>query len=655
MTGGGLSRSSSAPDASRSLGESQASLGSSKRISHQKALFRSDTDLSQLPSLASYELRPQAAGGTHTGQLVAKSLKKSNAPRPAPGPSPAAKMLAAVDVDVKAAAKLLRIGEPREAVVILQRAYRKAETSDASVGKQAAGLARAEVRLQLATVYSSIGRERDAVEEAVSAMLEADAAWQAMLAASAETSPSTEAATETLEPQAADAALCALLQNPPPLLQRTAEASVLTRCRAAASLQVAAATSGARDEALGEASGLLHEAKMLGRHFLPNDHPARVTAERAIEGLSAASEDQSAGEASGSLGMTAFDPSSPLSGLSEEEMRNWKAAQEAALPPLSGLRMRQRLPPSREGTTISPPGSSVGFRDPCEERELFTPPSAGGPPGPATLRPESPPMGWTGRVPAGDVYVSSLPKPKLPRLTGSGKKSKKKAAEEPTELQLKRAEGAAGGLSRSVGDLQIGPKPPDAFQDWLTSFDDPFRADIKRMVMRSEEACKRFTGDLKNKSEYFKGRILKEMTDEELEEVRIKYCGYGIRATKIAEKRQAAFHEMHDLGESEESLAKKVTRLDLFKYYRVDPGKSGEPNMKTLGKLLQESEPGRDRCPRRHLTKAQQATQDMQAMFAAQKKAADEEKAEGDDFLGTGMRAAFHRSSTAIKEGKEGF
>lgn len=605
---------------------------------HHRALNRSDSDLTHRPSLAKYELRPHA--GTSTGQVVAKrpaqqtektipegqvagesQRKSSEPPRKNARPSASEQILVIVEADVQTAAKLLKSGNPREAVAHLQRAYRKVDitsgsTSEAPVMK----LARAMVRLQLAHVYFSLSRHREAVEEAVSAMLEADTAWQAMI--SATMSPST-VVQETSRPPLAEAVLRTLLENPPPWLERTAEISILTRCCAAGALRAAAASAdvqisdatnlaskASEAEAIQEANNFIREADMLGKHFLPKGHPARQATEAARQPPLASVKDEGADSEMARLRL-AFDTGSPLSGRTEEELTSWKAARDSQLPPLSGLQARRRLPPSREATTtpLATAQSSVTFQDqessvPSLE-ESFAPTCAS-----SAFRATAPVSSWTGRCPPGDVYVSTLPKSKLPQLS-SGKKLRKGASQAKSG-EGHRAEGSVG-MSFSAPSLMAPQEQTaNAFQDWLSSFDDPARNDIKRIIMRSDEASKRFAGQLKNQAYHFKYKTLEEMSHDELYELRIRYSGYGIRAAKITDKRKA--HTM--TTPSDDALAKRQTRSDLFKFYRVDPGR-GEPSLRTLGKLLKESEPGRDRNPKKSLTHShQQVAKDMQAMFS---------------------------------------
>jgi len=402
----------------------------------QRGLPRTTSDLTQRQSNAVYDLRPQGNSGAHTGQLVAKS--RSSPKNSAPKPSPAEELLAAVDADVKAAAKMLKNGESREVVLLLQKAYRKADSADPSCA-QTAMLARASVRLQLAGVYSLLLRHREAIEEAVSAMLEADAAWKSMLSESEYMSPPASSSSEAPVPEAA---LTSLLMNPPPWLARTAETSVLARCCAAGELQkvILVDDAVAVDEANREATGLLEEAQMLARHFLPQHHPARHASKKALQRQVTGFETSADAWFSGHSGSLA-DSRLCLT-MSQDSMHSWRKAQQSELPPLSGLQSRQRLPPSREGVSsfgASPPGTaatfassphppstplSVTFNEQGEESEIFAAPPPETPPNPQMLHPAAPSSGWTGRCPAGDVYVSSLPAQKLPRLSASRKKKK---------------------------------------------------------------------------------------------------------------------------------------------------------------------------------------------------------------------------------------
>lgn len=625
----------------------------------QRKLNRSDSDLGQRPSQATYELRPQVQSGTHTGQVVAKSPKKKtdNITVQPSRPSLNEDLLARVTKLVKEAAKHLRDGEPREAIPLLKRAYRIADTAPTSGdGLQAGMLGRATVRLQLAEVYSALGQHRQALEEATSSSLEADASWQAMLSFSLD--PSTPPLSLSGEAPLPETALRALLQNPPPWLERTSEVSVFSRCRAATSLLAAtAAGATAADEgtaAMKEASRLCQEAEMLSRHFLPDEHPASKTARRAlgqicqlwVDGkgsLSGPVEARESVEAAPGpdLDTSAQDSISPLADLSEDEMQSWKAAQETQLPPLSGLQSRSRLPPSRDGAATMPVSLSL--------QELPTtssqPPSPDSPPAPAILRAPPPPIGWTGRCAPGDVYVSTLPAQPQRSLSATGRKSKKTLAE-PTAAQVKRCEGAAGGRSRSVTEYMAPPPPPNAFKDWATSFDDPTRNDIKRIVMRSDEASKRITNEMRDKSLTFKSRWLGSLSDTELYEDRITFCGYGMRATRIGEKRMKEWQKTYGWGDSEETTSRRATRHDLFKHYKVDPGK-GEPGMKALAKLLKESDLGRDKHPKKSTTKQEQLQNDFKAMFGGKKlvEHGEEEKPQIDEGLGKGLMASFRKSS----------
>jgi len=374
-------------------------------------------------------------------------------------------------------------------------------------------------------------------------------------------------------------------------------------------------------------------------------------AKKALERLSGAAEvSESAEEFNEVADTSVLHPSSPLAGRSEEEMQSFKAAQASELPPLSGVQSRSRLPvhgrDGAVGAAATSAHASVNFND-VEPPQR--PPSA--PPAPSAVRPAAPPACWTGRCPAGDVYVSTLPAPKMPRLGATGKKSKK-SAQEPGAAQTKP--GSSGGRSRSVIEPMVpqAPRSANAFEDWATSFDDPHSNDIKRIIMRSDEASKRIQTDLRDKCLKFKTRWMGELNDTELYEDRITFCGYGIRASKIGEKKAAQRQKQFGWGgPSDEAIAKNATRHDLFKHYKVDPGK-GEPGFKALGKLLQESEPGRDRHHKKHHTKQEQVQQDMKSLFGGGIfKHDDEAKAGGSpvhaDVEG-GLAGSFKRSKSLV-------
>lgn len=683
-------RVSGAASPAGSDGSPSSQRGGGSRPSSQRSLRRSDSDLTQRASLGTYELRPQPSAG-QTGQVVAKGPQKDG--KKAHGKatvstvklSPAEALLAAADADIAAAKKSVRNSDPRHAVSILRNAYARAEAAAAGADPEVAMLARGLVRVELAGVYSALSRHREALEEAVGAMLETDAAWQAVLAGAAPGdgrlagTPSgggrgwgderfTHSATRTKETWALapEEGLRALLENPPLWLDRVAEASVRTRSCVAAKLR--SAVDGVKDklesdgeDLISEAHGLLQEAEMLARHFLPDKHPVRKRAEMALlEWQSAAESRSEDAEAGDSLP------------LEEAQVENslCSAGQAPQLPPLSGLPNRRRLPPPKSASvpvishSADPVNDSAsssrgaaasggfdgerarahnetaqGLADDsgvsvCQRSnvqgvavddsdvqgvaadgaERAPSPPVGRAPTQLDFRATAPPSSWTGRCAPGDVYYSSLPKTKLPRLSESGKK-KSAAPSEQTEAQKKRAEGAAGGMSRATSALVLVPEKgrPNPFKDWLGSFDDPTSHDIKRIIMRSDEAANRHKLEIKRESSRFKIRWLNERSEDELYESRITFCGYGIRATKIAEKRAAVWKKEWGFGETAEASNRRETRKELFNFYGVDL-KGSEPNLATLGKLLKESEP-RDRSPKKVLSKKEQMAQNMQNMF----------------------------------------
>eukprot|EP00427_Karlodinium_veneficum_P066165 CAMPEP_0169322264 /NCGR_PEP_ID=MMETSP1017-20121227/9329_1 /TAXON_ID=342587 /ORGANISM="Karlodinium micrum, Strain CCMP2283" /LENGTH=1744 /DNA_ID=CAMNT_0009416799 /DNA_START=24 /DNA_END=5258 /DNA_ORIENTATION=+ len=492
-------------------------------------------------------------------------------------------LLATVDIAIQDAKNLQRRGEVRKAVQLLQRVYRKTESSEAPIGfgnngSIASKLAKGQIRLQLASIYSSLSKHREALEEAVYGMLETDAAWQAMLAsagagtskqAAAERAVGNEdaSASDSRPPSAAAtpaAILSALLLKPPPWLERAAELSVRARCRASSELRSAfftaiteAATesreseAARKEEALREAASLLQEAEMLARHFLPEDHSIRRLAERDLQELEA-------GWA---------DPELPSN---EGISRPTTSPKVSKLPPIARLESSLRLPAADD------PRLAKAVSQPNIRATTGT---------------------WNGRAPNGDMFYTTMPKYILPRITTNRKKARRAAQANISESQLKRAAGCAGGMTRSASAI-LAPQvaPTNAFEDWQSSFDDPMKHDVKRMVMRSDEAARRFKGGLKSESYHFKSQVLPMFSSDEMYAARIKYSGFGMYATKIGERlanqREKKYAPI-DSNEANGSLGKKETKRDLFRRYGIEL--KGEPGLATLGRLLEESAKGRPR------------------------------------------------------------
>merc|ERR1719491_2025978 len=79
-------------------------------------------------------------------------------------------------------------------------------------------------------------------------------------------------------------------------------------------------------------------------------------------------------------------------------------------------------------------------------------------------------------------------------------------------------------MARSANAIIATQAPKlNPFEDWASSFDDPTKNDVKRMVMRSDEAAGRFKGQLQHNSYHFKSRILPIYDSDEIYEARVKF------------------------------------------------------------------------------------------------------------------------------------
>jgi hypothetical protein len=200
------------------------------------------------------------------------------------------------------------------------------------------------------------------------------------------------------------------------------------------------------------------------------------------------------------------------------------------------------------------------------------------------------------------MYYTTLPKVTMPRVSGS----KKRHATVVSEAMQKRAEGCAGGVGWTAQE-----RPVNAFEDWHAGagFEDPTKHGTRRMVMRSDEAARRFQKDLKAQSQHFKSVWMNNLSSQEIYDDRVHFSPYGIRAQKIGERKARELDKRYAKEDPPEVATKKETKRDLFKTYGVDL--KGEPNLASLQRLLEDSVP-RDRTKKKEPPKS---TSDMQALF----------------------------------------
>eukprot|EP00927_Polykrikos_kofoidii_P040617 TRINITY_DN34680_c0_g1_i1.p1 TRINITY_DN34680_c0_g1~~TRINITY_DN34680_c0_g1_i1.p1 ORF type:complete len:615 (+),score=127.05 TRINITY_DN34680_c0_g1_i1:76-1920(+) len=523
-------------------------------------------------------------------------------------------LIATINREVDIASSKLLGGEARAAISVLRRAYRIAKGSAPATGIGAAvsgkevtpawRLGLATVHLHLCIVLSKLGRHQQAIEEARAGCIAMDEVWRTILTASAET----DAAEIDGDFSKPAAPLKKLLARPPAWLEQAVEVAIQTRQALAAEAEMLAvpgailqfhqrgmarrvmsdtslsessqqldasvpamsSSSSAASLRTGAGSGdkgwfqdvrrLHREAVMLATSLLPEEHEARICAERACR------------EAEARATARSIPADSPeANGFSTN------------LPPLLQLQARSRLP------VRTLPGEMNESNSPASPATAPKRKQRGGSVAAATSKScsaleDSSRKGATGTslkantglsyltCPRGDVFAASLPE--RSRETSRIKRSPESSPK-----------------AKEHAQAPVAPRSPtgekiDPFKDWkLNVLTDTNQMNLRQMMLRTEEGQVKLQAELKRDCHYFKSVLLKEYDDDKLFDSRVRFSDYGMQVGINSEKKKEKFRELM-YAPTEKAIQRKAWEKDLFALYGVPYSEKKGPDVKALKKLF---------------------------------------------------------------------
>jgi len=215
-------------------------------------------------------------------------------------------------------------------------------------------------------------------------------------------------------------------------------------------------------------------------------------------------------------------------------------------------------------------------------------------------------------APAGDVLVSTLPKglPQIGKKKGSRpgtqedqeahqvSKEKRRASsegrpgsKEATGSKTKPAPGAVNRNQLTAKEREQRAKElaalKDPFEDWRKNEIGARYLNFFQQQLRSNEGLSTLQHTLKGESHRFKNFQLKEMDDDTLFDVRLKFGPAGMKVVQNAKKKEDAYKK-ENWAPTEEGVMRNSTNNKLFNYFGTHC--SGEqPRMADLSKLLKKS------------------------------------------------------------------
>lgn len=506
------------------------------------------------PSLATYQFR------------LDKEIKYTPAVQAAQDDDES--LLAMVEQQADVANGKLRMGEARQAVTVLRRAYQVADAHEhpGSPGyvPPVKRLALASIRLQLCAVLSKIDRHVQALAEARAAKLETDELWRSSFAGLVEAEAAGQAGDFSRPP----APLRKLLVNPPKWLPRVVEVSIQARQCIALEIEyclpvgktLETAGAPAVDESVPpeglprppptpaqEVEEMHQEAVMLAQQLLPDGHPVRSGAERAC--LQGKDRKTNPG-------------GSPLSGAARRSLAASSSQSKQKLPDFVNNSLMDH---STTSTIFSALNGEMGFlradQSPASQDKSWD----------SIHSPISPHQKLFAS--RGDVLTTSLPRS---RSSPTPVKAARRAS-----VSRGSVSNSSDPMNASLAKTDKSDKTADAFGDWKKSVSDVNKMSLSQIRMRDFDGIKHLHSDLKTTTAQFKQGWLKDLDDDVLYDYRTLYCEHGVQATKKAEKRMETFKKQ-TWQPSDAALQKDQDKKDIFSYYGVEPASGKKSKSKHI-------------------------------------------------------------------------
>jgi len=542
-------------------------------------------DYALKPSLARYTFREE-----HEFVPAVSSAKDSDEA-----------LLAMVQQQADVAGSYLRNGDARKAVATLRRAYKVAADHGGADAQgvyvpAARRLALASLRLQLCAVLSRLGRHPQALIEARAAKHETDEVWRTALGGCAELVEASEEG--NLNKPAAP--LRRLLLRPPPWLPSVVEASIQARQCVALELEFVQdglegeeaaapqpppgldgpdvtnlgtgeeASAGSEAHAEGpleeEVQGMHREAVLLARQLLPEEHPVRDGAERAMllrelrRQEAAERAERTQASSNSALAAAPRPRSSPMASAADMLLKRGRtrsvlpAALDATLGESTATKLLSALDGHMGFLNRRSSKVDMDLDAPVTHESLFSPP--------------------------GDVFNRSFKRALLKEEKGTRPSGSSGA---PGTMRAR-----SDSLCSTGGKLKAGgAREKDPFRAWKLEVMDVNKMTMKEIKARSFDGIKELQADIKRDNRRFRSLWLKEMDQDLLYEDRTLYTDHGLRASEKAERKYEAWKKKA-YKPSELTLQKKEEQKKVFSYYGV-PMSASEPDLKAWGRVLRES------------------------------------------------------------------
>jgi len=222
-----------------------------------------------------------------------------------------------------------------------------------------------------------------------------------------------------------------------------------------------------------------------------------------------------------------------------------------------------------------------------------------------------------GIAPGGDVYMASLqtkrgdlpqiPKAKAKVRSASQEEGSRKGSKNSQEGEGSPAQGSrrqsksvvketAGGLSRArqtksaqqrAKEAAILLAQKDPFEDWRRNMVNEKEMSYFQRQLRTADGLEVLQHGMKDESKKFKNFYIREISHDDLCELRTDHGPHAVKVSQMSEKKLQAFNS-NNCGMTEEGLQRAGTNHNLFNYFGSKTN-AEQPSLGTLSKLMKKS------------------------------------------------------------------
>lgn len=459
-------------------------------------------------------------------------------------------ILAMVERESQVALRKAKLGEQKQAIASLRRAFLIVEDLNGASGyrRPIVRLASASLRLQMCVVLSSVGRHQTAEEQARTAKHEVDEMWRSL----EESQSQYNAAVITGDNSKLPAGLRKMLLQPPFWLSRGLEVSVQARMSQAIEMEYSLP--------LSEISRA--ETAWAGRRKkeLQDDRASGPKVARSLALAAGPRPRPSRGEEVIELYLEALSLAEKLlpahNSVRAQVAKCW---QDARLRWAGGMaEMGTRSAPSFPAVSQLLCSGENAMRSTSSSHSQMSPSQSG----------------WRSQSPrseaAGDVFYSSLPKAS----------AKPKASNDPSPIDSGTEPIKMAAVVRpGHAETRVDP-----FADWKKNVMDLGRVDLTQRKLQDYEGIKSLHQDIKAMGRRFKFGVFKELDDDTLHDNRTLYTEHGVKA--LEKGRQIKDRTRTEASYEQDS--RMAQSASLFSSYGIHPLSPGT-SMKDHVRLLKES------------------------------------------------------------------